>query len=198
MLKAMLVLAFLGLLLMSEEKAKKFDTEGIKPPVFALIIVTWSNEINVDVDLHLRCPTGEMVNYVRREACFANLERDARGKTSDWSIVDGKRVEVVNNREVVSFRNPVPGEWFVSVHWYNGQHPDPVAVRIEIIRLEPSVQTVFTREVVLKKPFSEESVVRFQMNPDRSLSQFDHDHPRLLLKPTVNNNRRPSGEQPTQ
>lgn len=189
MLKAMLVLAFLGLMLMSDQQNKKFDEDGIKPPIFALIVVTWPNDMNADIDVHIKCPNEDLVNFVRKEACFANLERDARGSVSDWAIVDGQRVEIVDNREVISFRNTVPGEWIVNVHWYSGVLKKPVPVRVQIISLNPSVQTVFTREVVLNSTQDESHVLRFQMNSNKTIGSFDFSRPTMLLSPSLNRPR---------
>jgi len=186
MLKALLVLAFLGIMLMSTENNKKSDSDGVKPPVFALLILTWSNEADADVDIHVRCPTGEQMSYVRKEICFANLERDARGTASDWSMVNNERVVVVNNREVVSFRTPVRGEWVVNAHYYSGRHTGPLDVKLEVVSLDPKVSTVFERTVTINRPKQEVHLVRFEVTSDKTLYGFDTTRETNLVTPSLN------------
>lgn len=186
MLKALLVLAFLGLMLMSVDSNKKYETEGYTPPVFAMLVVTWSNDTDADIDVHVRCPNGDQLNYVRKEACFANLERDARGVASDWSMINNERVIVVNNREVVAFRTPVPGEWIVNVHYYNARTPTPVDVKLEVILLNPKVHTAFERVVTLHRIAQEAHVVRFDISSTKWLSGFDTTRDVKLVTPSLN------------
>lgn len=186
MLKALLVLAFLGLMLMSVDANKKYDTEGITPPVFAMLVLTWSNEVNADIDIHVRCPNGDHLNYVRKEACFANLERDARGVASDWSMINNERVVVVNNREVVAFRTPVQGEWIVNVHWYSGPTPNPIDVKLEVILLHPKVYTAFERVVTIPRMANESHVVRFEMTSSKWIYGFDTTRDAKLVVPSLN------------
>jgi len=186
MLKALLVLAFLGLMLMSVDSNKKYETEGYMPPVFAMIVVTWPNDTDADVDIHVRCPNGDNLNYIRKEACFANLERDARGVASDWSMINNERVVVVNNREVVAFRTPVPGEWAVNVHWYNGRNPAPLDVKLEVILLHPKVHTAFERVVTLQRMAQEAHVVRFEMTSAKWIYGFDTTRDLKLVTPSLN------------
>lgn len=186
MLKALLVLAFLGLMLMSVDSNKKYDTEGFMPPVFAMLVLTWPNESDSDIDIHVRCSNGDQLNYKRKEACFANLERDARGVASDWSMINNERVVVVNNREVVAFRTPVPGEWIVNVHYYNGRTQAPVNVKLEIILLHPKVHTAFERVVTLQKPAQEAHMVRFEITSDKLIYGFDTTRDVKLVTQSLN------------
>jgi len=186
MLKALLVLAFLGLMLMSVQENKKFDTEGLTPPVFLMLVLSWSNEVDADIDIHVKCPTGEQLNYVRKEICFANLERDARGVASDWSMINDERVVVVKNREVVSFRHPVPGEWTVNVFYYNARTPTPVDVKLEVTVLNPKIYTAFERTITLNRPGQEGHMVRFEMTNANHVYGFDTTRDVKLVVPGLN------------
>ncbi len=186
MLKAMLVLAFLGMMLLSEQLNRKYETEGLRPPVVALLVLTWSNQLDVDIDLHLRCPTGESINYVRKEACWATLERDAQASASDWSMINNQRVVRINNREVVSLRVPVEGEWTANVHWYGGTSREPVEVTLEILAIEPRVESLFSRSLVLERPSQEKHITRFSMSASGAVSNFDSSRPVMLAKPSLN------------
>lgn len=186
MLKAMLVLAFLGMMLLSEQLNRKYETEGIKPPVVALLVLTWSNQLDVDIDLHLRCPTGESINYVRKEACWATLERDAQASASDWTMINNQRVVRINNREVVSLRVPVEGEWTANVHWYGGTSREPVEVTLEILAIEPRVESLFARSLVLERPSQERHITRFSMSASGAVGNFDSSRPVMLAKPSLN------------
>lgn len=187
MLKAMLVLAFLGMMLLSEQLNRRYETEGVRPPVVALIVLTWSNQQDVDIDLHLSCPTGEQINYVRKEACWATLERDAQASASDWTMINNQRVVNINNREVASVRAPAEGEWVVNAHWYGGTNQEPVEITLEIIAIEPNVLSLFSHKAVLTKQGQELHLTRFFLNSGGVFSDFDSTRPVLLVKPSLNN-----------
>lgn len=196
MLKAMLVLAFLGMMLLSEQLNRKYETEGVRPPVVALLVLTWSNQLDVDIDLHLKCPTGEAINYVRKEACWATLERDAQASASDWTMINNQRVVRINNREVVSLRVPVEGEWTANVHWYGGNSREPVEATLEILSIEPRVETLFSQTVVLERPSQELHITRFSMSAGGVIGVFDSSRPVMLVKPSLNNSLPPPPASP--
>lgn len=187
LLKALLVLAFLGMMLMSLEINRIKTTEGIKPPVFMLITASWPNEVDVDVDLHLKCPNGDNINYAVKEACFASLERDARGSISDSIITNNKKITHITNKEIASFRTPFTGEWIINVNWYAGTFRDPIPVKIEIILIEPNVKVVYETTVQLRGPKHEHHVVRFTVNDDKSITNLDSSRPTKLIGPSINN-----------
>ena len=191
MLKAMLVLAFLGMMLLSELNNRKYATEGVRPPVVALVVLTWSNQVDVDIDLHLRCPTGEAINYVRKEACWATLERDAQASASDWSMINNQRVVKINNREVVSLRTPVEGEWIVNAHWYGGTSTQSVSVTLEVLMIEPRVETVFSRNITIDRISQEVHITRFSMASNGEITNFDSTRKVLLVRASLNNSLPP-------
>jgi len=186
MLKAMLVMAFLGLMLINEDGQHKYDTDGVKPPIFAMVVLTWSNDRMIDLDLHALCPTGEHVAFNNREACFANLERDARGGLSDWTIVNGQQVVSVDNREVITFRAPVQGEWILNAHWFFSQESPPIVAHVEIISFEPTIHVVFQRDITFESSDEEVHVVRFKMHDNKILDGFDYNNPRMIIKNSIN------------
>lgn len=187
LMKALLVLAFLGMMLMSLEVSKKKVTEGIKPPVFLIIVASWSNDVDVDIDIHLKCPKGDNINYVMRDACFAHLERDARGSISDHMTWDVGKVVNLSNKEIVSFRSPVSGEWILNVNWYSISNAKPVDVKIEITAIEPEVKVLYEKTVTLKHPKHEQHVVRFVVNENKTVDNFDESRSIKLIAPNINN-----------
>jgi len=186
MLKALLVLAFLGMMMMTLEIIKIKQTEGIKPPVFLMITMSWPTEIDADIDLHMRCPDSSFVNYIIRETCWASLERDSRGSVSDTAVLHGQRITNLSNREVIIMRTPYPGEWIVNVNWYGGNYPGSIPVKIEITSIEPSVKTVWETEVMLRHMKHEEHVVRFKVDGDKSVHSFDASRPVKFLSTSIN------------
>jgi hypothetical protein len=187
MMKALLVLAFLGMMLMSLEISKIKTTEGVKPPVFLIVTASWSNDIDVDVDLHIRCPNGHNLNYAMKEACFANLERDARGSVSDFIQFSSQKVTRITNKEIVSFRTPVQGEWIVNVNWYAMGYANPVDVKIEITAIEPNVRVLYEKTVQLNYPKHEQHVVRFKVHDDKRVDSFDDSRTIKLIGQNINN-----------
>ena len=186
MLKALLVLAFLGMMMMTIEIIKVKQTEGIKPPIFLMITMSWPSNIDADIDLHMRCPDSTNISYIIREACWANLERDSRGSISDTITFSNQRITTLSNREVITMRTAYPGEWIINVNWYGGNYNSTIPVKIEITAIEPNVKTLWETEVTLRYMKHEEHVVRFKVDADKAVKDFDTSRPIKFLSTSIN------------
>jgi hypothetical protein len=147
--KALLVIMAAIFILISPKKA---DDEGVKPKVEYMISMEWPGDLNYDVDLWVKTPSGKVVYYANREAGFVSLERDVLGWTNQAMLVGDKTV-TRTNQEVITLRGIEPGEYVVNVHYYSapgftslgGETPPfPVSVRLE--RLNPRYELV-TEEI---------------------------------------------------
>lgn len=178
-MKVMLVIGFLCMLMMAvDQSKKKYETEGIKLPIIAMVIITWPNEMDVDIDLHARCPTGDRINFAVRTGCFATLERDARGSSTDSINLNGSRVVSIDNREIIAFRKPVQGEWIINVQWYSTKvYTGPVPVLIELSQVNPESKMIASRTVMLESIGDEKHVLRFEMGPDGLVGNVSTDLP---------------------
>lgn len=96
------------------------------------IVLAW--EGTADLDLHVRCPDGQRLNWQYRRACGGELDVDANVSEERLS-----RAPVENAR----WESPGPGTYVVEVHNYNGRGQDQVAYRV-IVRQQGQPDRIVT------------------------------------------------------
>ena len=84
-----------------------------------IITVDWKDSLPDDIDLWVKDPNGEIVSYLKKDAGWLHLDRDDRGVVNDKIIIDGKEVIYPINREVVTLRGIIPGEYVVNLYLYD-------------------------------------------------------------------------------
>jgi hypothetical protein len=131
------VFLFIIAFLMINPVAKKAD---IVIPAEIIITMTWPDELDVDMDIWVKDPANNTVGYRRTNAGIMNLDRDDVGKRFDNIELNGELVQLLINREVVTLRGLLPGEYRVSVHLYgmpNSPAKEPIPVSIEVQKINP-------------------------------------------------------------
>jgi hypothetical protein len=163
--KALQVVAFLffmALLAMRPESAPgKID----KRAEF-LITMTWPDQHPDDVDLYVQDPAGKLVWYNQKDAGLMALERDDRGDTNDFTMIESKKIPLPIREEMVSIRGLIPGEYTVNVHLYHHIARDPVPVSVKIEKLNPTVQLVSYQTMFLDHTDEEKTALRFTLGED--------------------------------
>jgi hypothetical protein len=130
------VFLFLVAFLMINPVAKKADVD--KKAEF-LITMTWPHTSPQDIDLWVMGPDKKRVGFASKETGLMHLERDDLGWAND-TIKHGGKITVLNqNIENTSIRGIVPGDYYVSVHFYsqNQLFQDPIPVKIRIEKINP-------------------------------------------------------------
>ena len=130
------VFLFLVAFLMINPVAKKND---IKAKAEFMITMEWPDADKNDMDLWMQDPLGNRVGFRSKEAGLMNLDRDDLGSFNDTVMVNGQEVMVEGNKETVSIRGIVPGEYLVSGHLYrvNEDLSAPIPVRVEVLKINP-------------------------------------------------------------
>ena len=149
-----------------------------------IITVTWPNDLNNDVDTYVEDPQGRLVAFMRREEGLMHLDRDDVGKFNDILSTPFGDVEYNENREVVTLRGTVEGEYVVNVHMYmqrSGEQETPV--RIQLDKINP-FQIVTVKDVVLGITGTEETAFRFTVDRDGNVSDISY-LPKTLTKEAV-------------
>lgn len=168
------LLCFVGLfalasMLISAEKLKK----NIDMKAVYLITVTWPDENTDDVDTYVEDPMGKLVFFRRREQGLMHLDRDDLGYENDHIETQFGRIEFKGNREIVTLRGIIPGEYTVNVHMFayrkNDGHETPVMVNLT--RIEP-FSIVTQKEVILCKDGDEETAFRFTLDKDGNVTNI--------------------------
>ena len=170
----------LSFILMNPSKQDK----NVEVKAEFIITVTWPNELNNDVDTYVEDPQGRLVAFMRREEGLMHLDRDDVGKFNDILSTPFGDVEYNENREVVTLRGTVEGEYVVNVHMYMQRSQEsPTPVRIQLDKINP-FQIVTVKDVVLDITGSEKTAFRFTVDREGKVSDINH-LPKTLTKKTV-------------
>ena len=159
-----------------------------------IITVVWPADMDDDVDTYVEDPAGNLVAFMRREEGLMHLDRDDVGFQSDRIETISGVVEFKENREIVTLRGTLPGEYVVNVHMYtkrSGDSPTPVSIRLE--KLTP-FKIAAVREVTLtaiaiendKKVGEEKTAFRFTLNNKGEVIDVNHLEKSLALQPLQN------------
>lgn len=139
--------------------AKRADVDM---PAQYMIVLTWPDSSDNDMDLWVMDPNGNRVGFNERESGFMNLDRDDIGTLSDIATVNGEVVEVRLNREVVTLRGIVPGTYYVTVHLYAKRDADPIEVAVEVIKLNP-YSVIYSQKKIMEYFGHRENFYKFTL-----------------------------------
>lgn len=107
------VLAFLDVLLiilLLRHEVAPSEAMQAKPVADYLFEIQWNPDRTDDIDIYVKLPTGETAFFRRKDVKgLVVIERDDLGHVNDLSPW---------NREIVAFRNLLPGEYEISIHNY--------------------------------------------------------------------------------
>jgi hypothetical protein len=102
-----------------------------------LIIVEWPEDLMDDVDVWVKAPNGDLVGFKNKETGLLHLDRDDLGMSSDMIRVAGELIPNKINREIVTIRGIVPGEYYISIHMYSKKTEKTVPVSVSIMDVNP-------------------------------------------------------------
>jgi hypothetical protein len=191
--KALQVLAFLFFIALLAMKPSSDPGKVIKRAEF-IITLTWPDQHPDDVDLYVQDPAGKLVWYNQRDVGLMVLERDDRGDTNDFAFVDSKKIPLPIREELVSIRGVMPGEYTVNVHLYHHIATTPVPVSVKVEKLNPIVEVVDYKTLLLDHTDEEKTVVRFTLAEDGNVVRLSEAEKSLIdtiaWKKTFRNMRR--------
>ena len=163
------VFLFIVSFLLINPIAKRADIE-VKAEF--LITVFWPDNLEDDVDIYVEDPIGNLVWFKSREPGLMHLDRDDLGKKNDEIVTAAGTILFPENREIVTLRGIVPGEYVVNVHCYFKAGPEPVPVTIQIDKINP--YSVVLRETVdLTSKGEEITVTRFSVNSNGKVTNVN-------------------------
>ena len=173
------VLLFIISFLLINPSLKKAD---IKTKAEFMITVTWSDNSRDDVDTWLQDPAGNVVHFRQRDIGMAHLDRDDLGAVNDTiKLKDGRTIKYAHNQELTTIRGFITGEWVLNVHMYKKRDPFPTPVEVRIDKLNPKVQTILYKKIVMNQTWEEVTVARFVMTSQGDIIDWD-DLPKNLLQ----------------
>ena len=161
------IVAFL--LIKPEAKREDFDRKAE-----FIVVMEWDKERQDDIDLYVQDPSNTIVHFRNARANFMHLDKDDLGKRNDTIMVNGVEKIVKINREVVTIRGIVPGEYIVNVHYYSdySEHANvtrgpmsPLEVKVTVYKVNPYSE-VWQGIKPFTKKGQEETFIRFTMDKE--------------------------------
>lgn len=128
-----------------------------------IITVTWPHEQDNDVDVYVEDSESHLVSFSRREDGLMHLDRDDLGHRNDTIQTPNGPIEYNQNREIVSVRGILPGEYIVNVHMYHMNSKEPCLVTLQLDKINP-YKIVTVKEVILTVKAEEKTAFRFTVN----------------------------------
>ena len=168
------------LLIKPEAKKKDFDRRAE-----FVVILEWDHDAPDDLDLYVQDPTNHKVSFILPIANYMHLDKDDLGKRNDTIInADGSTSTVMINREVVTNRGIMAGEYIINAHYYstrvyNGSQLEPdertidyrskpqraLTVKIELHKVTP-YKILWAGEKKFTHRGQEETYLRFRLDSD--------------------------------
>ena len=175
------IIAFL--LIKPEAKKKDFDRRAE-----FVIILEWDHEAPDDLDLYVQDPTNDKVSFRLPIANYMHLDKDDLGMRNDTIInADGTTSTVKINREVVTIRGIIAGEYIINAHYYStrvysGSQLEPdertvdyrnkpqrdLTVKIELHKVTP-YSVLWAGEKKFTHRGQEETFLRFRLDGDGNI-----------------------------
>ena len=171
------IIAFL--LIKPEAKKKDFDRRAE-----FVVIMEWDYDAVGDIDLYVQDPTGAKCSFRMNVANYMHLDKDDLGSSNDSVVnADGTISTVKINREVVTIRGIIQGEYIVNAHYYSerewvkrmdevnnnvenvGKRSKEVSVKIELHKVNPYT-VLWAGEKKFFKKGQEETFLRFRLDND--------------------------------
>ena len=168
---------FIIAFLLIKPEAKKEDFERKAEFV---VVMEWDHEAPDDIDLYVQDPTQSKVHFRLPITNFMYLDKDDLGYANDIvKNVDGTITKVNINREVVTIRGIIPGEYIINAHYYSQRKwendgrlntnakPEGknLTVKIELHKVNP-YKIWWMGEKTFTHRGQEETFVRFTLDPD--------------------------------
>jgi len=172
------IIAFL--LIKPEAKKKDFDRNAE-----FVVVMEWDKEAKGDIDLYVEDPLGAKCSFRQTVANFMHLDKDDLGSVNDTVVnADGTVSTVKINREVITIRGIIAGEYTINVHYYSERDysrvgnamrkkkSKEVTVKIELHKVNPYT-IMWIGEKTFHSKGQEETFVRFRLDKDGTvLSPF--------------------------
>ena len=139
-----------------------------------LIILEWDEKSVADLDLWVMDPQNNVVWFRNKTGGFLHLDKDDLGQLNDTIMIDGEVKIIYLNREVVTVRGIVPGEYITNVHAYRKLEKTSVNGFVKLLKLNPYKEYA-TEHFILENEGAEITVFRFNIDKDGYVSDINKD-----------------------
>jgi hypothetical protein len=190
------IIAFL--LIKPEQKKADFERKAE-----FVIVMEWDHDQPDDIDLYVQDPTQNKVHFRLPITNFMYLDKDDLGYANDIvKNVDGTVTKVNINREVVTIRGIIPGEYIINAHYYSSREwtrlgqlntninvtskkvkgkEKPLTVKIELHKVNPYT-ILWVGEKKFFRKGQEETFVRFTIDKDgNQIGNFSYEEKKFVV-----------------
>ena len=194
---------FIIAFILIKPEAKKEDFERRAEFV---VVLEWDHDQADDLDLYVQDPTGDRVSFRHPIVNFMHLDKDDLGYVNDIVYnANGKITKVNINREVVTIRGIIPGEYLINAHYYSTRRSEStftaltgerrgdteiisadrkdrvVTVKIELHKVNP-YQILWIGERPFDRRGQENTFVRFTINSKgKVVGGFSHIQKKFVI-----------------
>jgi hypothetical protein len=130
------VVLFVLALLLINPITKKSD---IPAKAEIMIILEWDDDASDDIDIWIQGPLmGAPISFQNKHSGSMHLDRDDLGRSSDSMMIDGKKIVIRINREVVTMRGIIKGDYYINIHVYNkSRDTSPTKYTVTLLDVNP-------------------------------------------------------------
>ncbi len=167
--------------------AKKGDV--IKKAEY-LVTIEWNHEYNDDIDLWIKDPAGNIVSFLQKSKGLMHLEKDDLGHSNDSYHKGAQKKTLYLNREVITLRGTLEGEYQVMAHVYNRKFTMrdgevrqdlPGIIEVTVIKINPYLETYFERVPYIETGQTL-SLVRFTVGEKHRYLDHNNDPSSFITK----------------
>ena len=141
-----------------------------------VVVMEWDNDAAGDIDLYVEDPTGKQVSFRYHNHNFMHLDKDDLGAMNDTVVnADGSTTTIAINREVVTIRGIIRGEYVINGHYYSVRSYDKInkkkpviTVRVELHKVNP-YSIMWVGEKTFTHRGQEETFLRFRLDKDGNI-----------------------------
>ena len=176
---------FIVAFLLIKPEAKK---EDFNRRAEFVVVMEWDNDASGDIDLYVEDPTGKQVSFRYHNHNFMHLDKDDLGAMNDTVVnADGSTTTIAINREVVTIRGIIKGEYTINGHYYSLRTYDKIkpkkpviTVRVELHKVNP-YSIMWVGEKTFNRRGQEETFLRFRLDKDgKVLSPFTFEKKKVV------------------
>ena len=166
-----------------------------------VVVMEWDHDAKGDIDLYVEDPTNKQVSFRYHNHNYMHLDKDDLGAMNDTVVnADGSISTVKINREVVTIRGIIKGEYVVNGHYYSLRSYDKInppkpniTVRVELHKVNP-YSILWIGEKQFNHRGQEETFLRFRLDQDGNvLKPFTFEKKKFVTPMQAMGNYRPTG-----
>ena len=129
-----------------------------------IITLEWDDKSHDDIDIWIEDPVNNILSFRNKAAGLMHLDKDDLGQINDVIYLpDGTQQVIELNREVVTFRGWIKGEYVVNVHMYTKRSDGDASVKVTMLKINP-YKLLWEENILLAQRGQELTVRRFTLN----------------------------------